>query len=375
MPAPNARVHRDVSPLELFFDLVFVLAIGQLTHHLIEHLTWRGAGETLIALVAVCGVWAFTSFEVTLLDIERAATRAITLLVMGLGLFMNAGIKHAFDSGPWVFVVPMLLALAGPGAYAAATSPAPELRRHFVRVLIWIGASAPFWVAGAVSGPESRIWWWAAGALIDLLGTWTAHPMPGRTTRTERLPFDAKHMLERLRLFLIILLGETVLTLGRVLADHAQDALTPLLALGGFVALVCLWAIYFGRSEQEVVSHAAESADPIRSVHLGINVVYGVVAGLVVFAAGMELVLVHAHDPAAGIAGVLVAVGPLVYLAAQAVYFRAEPGTGWLPRALGAAALGIVAAAAYWLPAFGVVTLLVVVLVVPAAHLVRARAR
>ncbi|WP_207784007.1 low temperature requirement protein A [Micromonospora globispora] len=47
-------IHREVAPLELFFDLVFVLAIGQLTHHLIEHLTWCGAAETLVALVAVC---------------------------------------------------------------------------------------------------------------------------------------------------------------------------------------------------------------------------------------------------------------------------------------------------------------------------------
>ena len=81
--------HREVSPLELFFDLVFVLAIGQLTHHLVDHLTWHGAAETLVALVAVCGVWAFTTFEVTLLDIERTATRAVTITVMGLGLFMG----------------------------------------------------------------------------------------------------------------------------------------------------------------------------------------------------------------------------------------------------------------------------------------------
>jgi low temperature requirement protein LtrA len=55
--------------------LVFVLAVGRLTHHLIEHLTWRGAAETLVMLVAVSGVWAFTTFEVTLLDVERRARR------------------------------------------------------------------------------------------------------------------------------------------------------------------------------------------------------------------------------------------------------------------------------------------------------------
>jgi len=58
-------------------------------------------------------------------------------------------------------------------------------------VLIWVAVSAPFWVAGAALEPGSRLWCWAVATFIDLLGTSTAHPMPGRVTRTERLPFDA----------------------------------------------------------------------------------------------------------------------------------------------------------------------------------------
>ncbi|WP_207784006.1 low temperature requirement protein A [Micromonospora globispora] len=75
-------------------------------------------------------VWAFTSFEVTLLDIERRGTKGVTVTVMGLGLFMTAGIAQAFDDGPWLFVIPMLLSLAGPGGYAAATAPTPQLRHR-----------------------------------------------------------------------------------------------------------------------------------------------------------------------------------------------------------------------------------------------------
>lgn len=219
---------------------MFVLAIGQLTHHLIERLTWRGGVETFVMLVAVCGVWAFTTFEASLLDIERQGTKAITIVVMGLGLFMNAGIDHAFEAGPWLFGLPMLLALIAPGIYAAVSAPTSHLRQHFRRVLIWVAVSAPPWLAGAAVDPKLRIWFWAAAALIDLVGTWIAHRTPGGTTRTERLPFDAEHMLERMRLFLIILLGETVLSLGRVVSEHHSDLLTLLLALGGFVALVCL---------------------------------------------------------------------------------------------------------------------------------------
>lgn len=363
--------HREVSPLELFFDLVFVLAIGQLTHHLVDHLTWGGAAETLVALVAVCGVWAFTTFEVTLLDIERTGTRVVTITVMGLGLFMNAGIGHAYDDSPWLFVVPMLLALNGPAICAAATAPTPLRRRHFLHVLIWFAVSAPFWVAGAALDTQWRMWCSAVAALIDLVGTWTAHPVPGGAIRTQQLPFDAEHMLERMRLFLIILLGETVLTLGRVIAAHHSDALTLVLAAGCFVALVCLWAVYFGRAEQLAESHIAATENPIRSVHIGINVIYGVVTGLVMFAAGSETVLAHTGAARPGVGGVLMLAGPAIYLLAHAFYFRITTGTGWIPRAVGAAVLGLAAIAAFWLPAYAVVVALVLILLVLAVHLNR----
>ncbi|MET9262578.1 low temperature requirement protein A [Amycolatopsis sp. NPDC004079] len=370
MPARNVWwTRREVSPLELFFDLVFVLAVGQLAHHLLGHLSWTGVAETLIALVAVCGVWAFTSFEATMLDVERGSTRATIIAVMALGLFMNAGVSGAFEEQPWLFVVPMMLALAGPGAYAAATAPTPELRGHFRRVLGWLAVSVPFWIVGAALSPEARIWLWAVAALVDLTGTWTAHPAPGRALQSARLPFDAEHMIERMRLFLIILLGETVLALGRVLTEHAPDAPSLLMVLGGFAALVCLWAIYFGRTEQQVVSHASATEDPIRSVHAGLNAIYGVVAGLVAFAAGIELALAHGPGHPAGTGGVLLLGGPMVYLLAQAWYFRVETGTGWLPRAGGGFVLGAGAVAAYWLPAWAAVAVLVVILLGLTAYL------
>jgi len=71
--SPAQSVQRDaVSPLELFFDLVFVFAVSQLSHHLLDHLSWRGAAETLVPLIAVFGIWSGTSFEATLLHIARS---------------------------------------------------------------------------------------------------------------------------------------------------------------------------------------------------------------------------------------------------------------------------------------------------------------
>ncbi|MFC8386579.1 low temperature requirement protein A [Nocardia sp. NPDC057272] len=372
MSAPRMPLSRAVSPLELFFDLVFVLALGQLTHHFVAHLTWRGGAETLVALIAVVGIWTFTTFEITMLDIERKGTKLITVAVMALGLFANAGIAHAFDDSPWLFVVPMLAALIGPSVYAAVTAPDNALRGHYLRVLLWFMVSTPLWLIGAMVEPGTRLWLWAAAAAVDLIGTWLAHPVPGRRIDSRQLAFDAEHVVERMRLFLIIMLGETVLTLGRVITEHHDDALVLTLAFGCFLALVCLWQIYFARAESDVVRDITRTADPIAAVHLGLSVIYGVVAGLVIFAAGAETVLGHAHTDRAGVAGVLIMIGPAVYLLSQAFYFRRETGTGWLPRVVGAAVLGITASAAYWLPPWLVIVALVLILGGLAVRLSRA---
>lgn len=359
---------RQVTALELFFDLVFVLAVSQLTHHLLAHLGWRSSAETLILLVAVLGVWAFTSFEVTLLDVERNATRALTLGVMGAGLFMNAGISPAFDDGPWLFVAPMLIALIGPAIWAAVAAPVAPLRAHFRRVLVWIAMSTPLWIGGALADPEPRLWWWAAAALLDLVGTWTAHPLPGRKTQSESLPFDAEHMVERMRLLLIILLGETLLIVGKVLSGSPSDGLTLGLSFGTFVAVVALWALYFWRGETAVVRHVSDTADPIRSVHLGINVLYGVMFGLVLLAAGSELVIGLAAEDHAGAGGVMMLVGPALYLLAQAVYFRAATGAAWVPRVVGAGLLLLCAVPAFSLPPLFTIVVVAAILGALAVH-------
>src|SRR3954470_16621061 len=127
--APNQAY--EVTPLELFFDLVFVFAVSQLSHHLLEHLSWRGAVETLVLLVAVFGVWSYTSFEATLLHVGRSQSGWMMLAVMLVGLFMNAAIDHAFDAGGTAFVVPFLVIQVGRPLWTIATAPTRMLLEHY----------------------------------------------------------------------------------------------------------------------------------------------------------------------------------------------------------------------------------------------------
>ena len=110
-PAASAPAERhrkyEVTPLELFFDLVFVFAVAQLAHHLLAHVSWRGAAETLVLLLAVFAVWYYTSWAATMIRADESPTRRMVLAVMLLGLFMNAAVSQAFTgslTSGWAFV-------------------------------------------------------------------------------------------------------------------------------------------------------------------------------------------------------------------------------------------------------------------------------
>jgi len=339
---PAQSVERDVvSPLELFFDLVFVFAVSQLSHHLLDHLTWRGAAETLVLLIAVFGVWSGTSFEATLLHVGRSQTQWMLLAVMLAGLFMNAAIAHAFETGTagLGFVIPLLLVQAGRSMLIIVAAPTRMLRGHYARLLGWILATAPLWLGGAMVQAASRLLWWAGAAVIDLVGTWLAHPLPGRVLRSENVGFDADHMIERCRLFLLIALGESVLTSGTALTDAPRTLLTLVTGTCALVTIVALWALHFAASDRLLTRYVAATTDPIFAARRTVNGLLVVVACLIAVAVGNELVISHPHGHVSVALSLLLFGGPLLYLGSQTSYRWAVIGTRSLPRLAGIAAL------------------------------------
>jgi low temperature requirement protein LtrA len=108
---------------------------------------------------SLCG--CLTTLEATYFDITRRHTQAAVLTAMAVGMFMNAAIGVAFDSGRgWAFVVPLVANQVVRGVLTATTAPTPLLRQQYRRAVTWIPASAPFWIANAADAPEARLWWW-----------------------------------------------------------------------------------------------------------------------------------------------------------------------------------------------------------------------
>lgn len=322
-PTPeSAGPATEVAPLELFFDLVFVLAISQLSHHLRDHLTWRGTAETAVMLLAVLTVWSFTSWVATMIPAGCSTTREMMLAVMLLGLFMNASITRAFAGSGWAFAIPLLVIQLGRTLWTIAVSPDAFYREHFRRTLIWFVATTPLWIVGAWAAPRARLSWWAAAAGLDLVGTWLAHAIPGRRLHSVHVAFDADHILERCRLFLIIALGETVLTTGVAIAGAPMAVMTLVTGTCALAGTVALWSLGFGRSNRLIQKRVQTTDDPIRLGRHAINALMAMVAGLIAVAVANELAIGHPHEHGPAALRPLLFGGPVVFLAAQGWYLR-----------------------------------------------------
>lgn len=352
-PATNASARKyEVTPLELLFDLVFVFAVLQLSHHLQAHLSWRGAAETLVMLLAVFAVWLYTSWAATLLPTDRPGTRWMVLAVMLLGLFMHASVTRAFSTSGWAFVVPFLLIQLGRACWTLVNAPDAVYREQFFRVLIWFLSTAPLWLAGAAVGPEGRLLWWGTAAGLDLVGTWLAQPIPGRRLRSQNVRFESGHMVERLHLFLLVALGETVLSTGMAIAEAPPTVMSLITGTAALAGTVALWALGFGPVDRLAVRYAEETRDPVRASRHAANALMLMVAGLIAVAVGNEHVIAHPHGHTSAPLSALLFGGPMVFLAAQGWYLWAVPQVSPRRRLTGSAALALVGFVALAVPLF-----------------------
>ncbi|MGL4310622.1 MAG: low temperature requirement protein A, partial [Paracoccaceae bacterium] len=202
---------------ELFYDLVFVFAITQVSHLLLHHYNAAGAIETALIFLAIWWVWIYTTWVLNRLDPERTAVRALLFGLMGAGLFLSMSIPQAFGERGLVFALAFVAMQTGrTGFMFVAAKGDALLRSTYLRILIWFCASAVFWIAGGLADPHhGRLPLWGIALAIEYAGPLTGVYVPGlgRDT-TGNWTVKGGHIAERCGLFVIICLGETLLVSG-----------------------------------------------------------------------------------------------------------------------------------------------------------------
>jgi low temperature requirement protein LtrA len=331
-----------VTFVELFFDLVYVLAVTQLSHLLLEHLDARGSAQTALLLVAVWGAWIYNAWFTNWFDPDRRRVRLVLLGVMLASLLMSATLPEAFGERGMVFAAAYVTMQIGRTLFViAALADEPALRRNFQRILAWLAASGLLWLAGGAAHGGARAALWLAAVAMDLTGAWCGFFTPGLgRSRTTDWTITGAHLAERCQLFIIIALGESLLVTGTSFGEHPLTALAVAAFVVAFAGAVALWWVYFDRSAEAASGVIAESADPGRLGRSAYTYCHlPMVAGIIVTAVGDELVLAHPGGHADAATTTTVLLGPALFLAGHALFKRLVFGRLSVPRLLAIAVL------------------------------------
>ncbi|MEV0724256.1 low temperature requirement protein A [Micromonospora purpureochromogenes] len=365
--------------LELFADLVFVLAFVQLSLHLVEHLSWTGAFQTLVLLFAMMHAWVSTARFTDLFDPLHPLVQLFTMPIIFGTLVMAAATPEAFGRRGLVFIGAYLTVRLGGLAVAIFFLRGHEAQPSAVRILFWVGMATPAWIAGAFLPGWVRAALWMTAALVEYVGLAIGFPAPkmGRgATRRFEIVASAEHVAERFQQFFIVALGEPILVAGLAFANAGFGAASSAATLVAFATTALLWRIYIHRAGALLADAITATTNLRRTAVATVYAHVVMAAGIVTIAVGDELVITHplGHTDPAWIAVILG--GPALFLAGRAIFEYAVFGRVSRPRVIGALALIALTPAMTLVPLLAVATTAALILAgVAVADAIRARRR
>lgn len=338
--------HARVGFVELFFDLVFVFAVTQLSHALIEHPTPLGLLQTAIMLMATWWAWIYTAWATNFLEVEHRGVRLMLFAVMGVGVVMSSSISHAFDGAGLAFAIAYVVVQLGRTAFLLyAVRKDEPLRLNFLRVLLWFCVSAVFWLLGGLAEGPMRLLWWMLALGLDYLGPVTLFWCPGLgRSVTHDWTVEGGHMAERCGLFIIIALGESILVTGATFATHDWTPGVISAFASAFVTTVAMWWIYFSANAEAASEAIRASDDPGRVARIAYTYMHiFLVAGIIVTAVGDEWALAHPDGHTDLKTALVLLGGPGLFLLGSLLFKWSVFGHATLSRLAGLAGLALLA--------------------------------
>lgn len=340
--------HSRVSTFELFFDLVFVFAVTQMSHAFAVHLNFEGAIETLVLLLAVWWAWMYTTWATNWLDPDHISVRLMLTVVMLAGLVMSAAIPAAFDGRAFAFAGPYVAIQVGRTLFLLWAMRFDDVRRYtFTRMASWFVLSGVFWLWGAAVDGDARLAMWAVAVAIDYLGPAARFWCPGLgCSAVQDWNIEGGHLAERCGLFIIIALGESLLVTGATFAGLEWSRAVVTSVLASFAAAVAMWWIYFDVTAERSAELIAHDANPGFLGRLAYTYLHlPMVAGLILTAVGDETVLAHPSGDTQGRVALVILGGPALFLAGHWLFKRAVFGVWVGPHVFGVVGLGATLAA------------------------------
>ncbi|MBR1163906.1 low temperature requirement protein A [Bradyrhizobium elkanii] len=289
--------HSRVTNAELFFDLVFVFAVTQLSHTLLHHFTPLGAVQVTLLFLAVWWVWVFTTWVTNWLNPELTPVRLLLFVLMLGGLLLSTSIPTAFEGRGLWFAATYTAMQVGRTAFWLLATPRRRtaVRHNAIRILTWLSCSAVLWILGGFAEHEMRMWLWIAALTIEYIAPaarfWT--PRLGFSS-IEAWSVEGGHMAERCSLFVIIALGEAIVVDGATFAELTWTPENMAAFASALVGSIAMWWIYFHKGAEagsDMISKSEESGRVARIAYTYLHM--PIVGGIILTAVADELVLKH----------------------------------------------------------------------------------
>jgi low temperature requirement protein LtrA len=329
------RHGETVSPLELFFDLVFVLAITQCTALMANDPTWAGIGRGLVVLGLLWWSWVGYAWITSVVDPDEGPARLVVFSAMAALLVASLAVPDAFGDLALVFVLSYgLVRAAHITLFVLASRDDAGLRHSVIGLAASTAVGVGVLLAGALLEGGARTALWAAALVFDMGG-----PLVIDVSGWRLVP---GHFAERHGLILIVALGESIVAIG-VGADAGVDGGVIIAAVVGMAVACALWWTYFDVTALAAGQRLAqEESVPVRNrlARDGYSYLHlPMVAAIVLVALGMKTTLAHVGDPLAWETASALVGGAALYLVAHVAFKLRALGTLSVHRLVAAAVL------------------------------------
>ncbi|MGL4611457.1 MAG: low temperature requirement protein A [Trueperaceae bacterium] len=314
---------RHASWLELFFDLVFVVAIAELAHHLHDHLSLQGIFTFAVLFVPVWWLWIDFSYYGDQFDTDdvpyHVAMFAAMFGVVVLANFLPETFTGSSFASASIYLALRLIILAlYVRAWCHVPSARPLTTYHVTNYTVAVG----LWFVSLFVPEPYRYGVWLIAILLEILTGPVAY------LRVKPIPKQVSHMDERFGLFTIIVLGESIVAVATGTQDTAWQLQSVVVAATGFITAVCLWWLYFDWSNSSAINTALRSNQSglLKSFVYGYGhlFVYGSIAASSV---GLQVAIESANEGLSFVAKLLAGGGLALFLIGLTVIHEASPGS------------------------------------------------
>jgi low temperature requirement protein LtrA len=330
---PDAE--HQITPLELFFDLVFVFAITQVTSLLADDPTWGGVLRGMLVLAALWWAWTGYAWLTSTMDVDEGGVRLAVLAAMGAMLIVALAVPGAFEDDAVLFGVAFLLVrILHLVLYAIVGRDDPHLLGAILRLAPTSLIGGSLIILAGFLEDDARVALWMIALAIDYVG-------PAVIGRGRGWRIAPEHFAERHGLIILIALGESIIAIG-VGAGFDLDAGVIAAAALGIVVVSALWWLYFDVAailarrrllQASGIAQAVMARDAYSYLHLPM------VAGIVLFALGLKTTLAHVGEELETVPAVALVGGTALYLLAHIAFLLRATRRLFRRRTIGAVVL------------------------------------